>query len=49
MALRQKAMSGNASARQRMVQLLTAIIPSLRGKKVIDGILDARYERRQHR
>lgn len=47
MALRQKAMSGNASARQRMVQLLTAIIPSLRGKKVIDGILNARYERQR--
>ena len=47
MSLRQKALNGNASARQRMVQLLSAIIPSLKGKKLIDGILNARYERRR--
>lgn len=44
LSLRQKALNGNASARQRMAQLLSAIIPSLKGKKVVDGILNARYE-----
>lgn len=47
LTLRQKALNGSASARQRMAQLLSAIIPSLKGKKVIDGILNARYERRK--
>lgn len=46
MALQQKALMGNADARQRMASLLSAIIPSLRGKKVIDGILKANYSRK---
>lgn len=45
MALQQKALMGNADARMRMTQLLSAIIPSLKGRKLIDGILNSRYQK----
>lgn len=48
MALQQKALMGNADARQRMVQLLSAIIPSLKGRNVIDGILRPKYQKSPH-
>lgn len=46
LSLQQKALMGNADARQRMVRLLSAILPSLKGKRVIDGILEQRYVNR---
>ena len=46
LVLQNRMVSGQMGARSRMMALLSAIIPSLRGKGLIDGLLEASYVKR---